>query len=279
MAPLAALKRIHDWTFTDREVPMPSAARRWQTLRELDSWLQTPMIVLSLTWLVLVVVELTSGSSQLLETIGTAIWIIFIVEFLLRLTLAPDKSAFLKSNWLTIVALVVPAFRLFRAVRLFRAARALRGVRLVRVVGTANRSMNALKAALSRRGFGYVGGLTLLVLVLGAAGMLNFEGSAEVEGGFRSYLDALWWTGMLLTSIGSDFWPQTTEGRVLTMLLSIYGLAVFGYITAAFASFFVGRDAEERSGPIAGQQDIMQLIREVEALRMELRERSAQQRH
>ena len=254
---------------------MPSAERRWRTLRELDAWLQTPMIVLSLIWLVLVVIELTSGSSELLQTIGTAIWIIFIAEFLLRLTLAPDKGAFLKSNWLTIIALVVPAFRLFRAVRLFRAARALRGVRLVRVVGTANRSMNALKATLRRRGFGYVGGLTLLVLVLGAAGMLNFESSAEVEGGFRSYLDALWWTGMLLTSIGSDFWPQTTEGRVLTILLSIYGLAVFGYITAAFASFFVGRDAEERSGPIAGQQDITRLIREVEALRLELRTRAA----
>ena len=253
---------------------MPSAARRWRTLRELDSWLQTPMIVLSLTWLVLVVIELTSGSSRLLETVGTAIWIIFIAEFLLRLTLAPEKGAFLKSNWLTIIALIVPAFRLFRAIRLFRAARALRGVRLVRVVGTANRSMNALKATLSRRGFGYVGGLTLLVLTLGAAGMLNFENGAEVEGGFRSYPDALWWTGMLLTSIGSDFWPQTTEGRVLTMLLSIYGLAVFGYITAAFASFFVGRDAEERTGPVAGQADLARLVREVEALRMELKERS-----
>jgi voltage-gated potassium channel len=258
---------------------MPSAARGWQTLRELDSWLQTPMTVLSLVWLVLVVVELTSGSSELLQTLGTAIWAVFIAEFLLRLTLAPEKGAFLKSNWLTIIALVVPAFRLFRAVRLFRAARALRGLRLVRVVGTANRSMNALKATLRRRGFGYVGGLTLLVLVLGAAGMLNFEGAREVDGGFRSYLDALWWTGMLLTSIGSDFWPQTTEGRVLTMLLSIYGLAVFGYITAAFASFFVGRDAEERSGPIAGQQDLARLIREVEALRMELRERSPPEPH
>lgn len=258
---------------------MASAARRWQTLKELDSWLQTPMIVLSLVWLVLVVIELTSGSSDLLQTLGTAIWAIFIAEFLLRLTLAPEKGAFLKSSWLTIIALVVPAFRMLRAVRVFRAARALRGVRLVRLVGTANRSMNALKATLRRRGFGYVGGLTLLVLVLGAAGMLNFEGSAEVEGGFRSYFDALWWTGMLLTSIGSDFWPQTTEGRVLTMLLSIYGLAVFGYITAAFASFFVGRDAEERSGPLAGQQDLTRLIREVEALRMELRERSPPERH
>ena len=142
-------------------------------------------------------------------------------------------------------------------------------------VGTANRSMNALRRTLERRKFGYVAVLTLLVVGLGAAGMLNFEPAVEVHGGFTSYGDALWWTAMLLTSIGSDFWPQTTEGRVLTMLLSIYGLAVFGYITAAFASFFVGRDAEERSGPIAGQADLARLIREVEALRLELKERSS----
>ena len=41
--------------------------------------------------------------------------------------------------------------------------------------------------------------------------------------------------------IGSQFWPATTEGRVLAFLLSVYGLAVLGYLTATFASFFIGR--------------------------------------
>ena len=81
--------------------------------------------------------------------------------------------------------------------------------------------MNALRRALERRGFGYVAGLTLLVTGLGAAGMLNFEPASEVHGGFTSYADALWWTAMLLTSIGSQFWPVTTEGRVLAVLLSL----------------------------------------------------------
>jgi voltage-gated potassium channel len=60
--------------------------------------------------------------------------------------------------------------------------------------------MNALRRSLARRGFGYVVGLTVLVLGLGAAGMLSFEPAAEVRGGFTSYGDALWWTAMLLTS-------------------------------------------------------------------------------
>ncbi len=254
---------------------MASASLRWRLLRDLDDWLTVPMVLLSLAWLLIVLWELTSGGSALLETVGTMIWIIFLAEFAIRFALAPDKSAFLSSNWLTIIALAVPALRLFRALRVLRAARALRGLRLVRIVGTANRSMNALKATLARRGFGYVAGLMLLVMALGAAGMLNFENAREVEGGFASYGDALWWTVMLVATIGTDFWPATTEGRLLAMLLALYGLAVFGYIAATFASFFIGRDAADRSGPVAGSQDIARLAEEVRMLRAELAARNA----
>lgn len=247
---------------------MTGRLARWRALIQLDEWLRTPMLLLSLAWLVIVVVELTEGSTELLATLGTAIWIIFILEFALRFALAPTKRVFLKRNWLTLVSLVVPALRLFRALAVLRAARALRGIRLVRIVGTANRSMNALKATLRRRQFGYVVGLTLLVLALGSAGMLSFEPASDVQGGFTSYWDALWWTGMLVSTIGSDFWPLTTEGRVLAFLLSLYGLAVFGYLTAAFASFFIGRDAEEAGGPVAGSAELAALRREIEALRL-----------
>lgn len=250
---------------------MASVRLRWRLLRELDDWLDWPMAILSLVWLGVVVWELVSGTTALLETVGLVIWLIFIVEFAVRLALAPDKSAFLRSNWLTLAALIVPPLRLFRALSVFRAAQVLRSLRLVRIVGTANRSMNALKATLRRRGFVYVAGLTLLVTTLGAAGMLNFENARHVDGGFASFGDALWWTGMLLTTIGSEYWPVTTEGRVLAMLLSIYGLAVLGYIAATFASFFIGRDAEEPSGPVAGAAELDALVREVRALRAELR--------
>ncbi|MDQ3139700.1 MAG: ion transporter [Pseudomonadota bacterium] len=243
---------------------------RWRTLEQLDDWLRTPMLLLSLAWLALVLVELLRGSSRLLEIFGIAIWAIFILEFALRFALAPEKLPFLRRNWLTVIALVVPAFRLLRGLRFLRAARALRGARLVRIVGTANRSMNALKETLRRRGFGYVAGLTALVIALGAAGMLSFEPAVEIEDGFTSYGDALWWTGMLVSTMGSAYWPATPEGRILTLLLSVYGLAVFGYITASFASYFVGRDAEAASaGPVA-DAEVAGLRADIAALRREL---------
>ena len=240
---------------------------RWRTLRRLDAWLETPMLVLSVVWLGLLLYELGYGNSRALETIGLAIWAIFAAEFALRLTLAPDKRAFLKGNWLTIAALLVPAVRIFRALRILRAARALRGVRLVRIVGTANRSMGALRSALRRRRFNYVAAMTIVVMLLGAAGMQSFERASHVGGGFTSYADALWWTAMLLTTIGSAFWPVTVEGRILAFLISVYGLAVFGYITASFASFFVGQDAVRTKEKGASATDIVALSREIAALR------------
>lgn len=243
---------------------------RLDALEQLEAWLRVPMLVLSFAWLVIVLVELTWGSSRLLEVFGTAIWVVFVLEFGLRFSLAPEKPQFLRTNWLTILALLAPALRMVRALRVLRAARGLRGLRLVRIVGTANRGMNALRMSLGRRGLGYVIVLTVLVALLGAGGMLAFEPVSEVEGGFASYGEAMWWTGMLLTSMGSEFWPRTAEGRVLCFLLSLYGFAVFGYITASFASFFVGRDAVGEDAEVAGARDLVALRSEVAALRRDL---------
>ena len=252
--------------------PEREQEERWQVLAQLEEWLETPMILLSFVWFLLVVVELTWTTSGIFELLGTMIWIVFIAEFALRFVLAPDKLRFLRRNPITIVALVAPAFRFFRVLRLLRVVR---GLRLVRIVGTANRGLNALRKSLGRRGLGYVVGATALVTLLGAAGMLAFEPTREVEGGFEGYGDALWWTAMLITTMGSDFWPQTAEGRLLSLLLSLYGFAVFGYITASFATFFIGQEARDKEGEVAGAADIAALREEIALLRSELhRDRS-----
>ena len=100
--------------------------------------------------------------------------------------------------------------------------------------------------------------------------MLAFEPASGVEGDFTSYPDALWWTGMLLTTMGSEFWPKSAEGRILCFLLALYGFAVFGYITASFASFFVERDAASPEGGTVGAADLEVLRSEIASLRMEL---------
>ena len=254
--------------------PQVTVQERLLTLEQLEAWLHVPMMLLSLAWLFLVLVELVWGDSRVLEIFGGAIWIVFLTEFGIRLAVSPDRLVFLRSNWLSIIALIAPAFRLIRVLRVLRFARAARGLRLVRIVGAANRSMNALRASLGRRRLGFVLILTVVVAMLGAGGMLAFEPANEVPGGFKGYGDALWWTGMLLTSLGSEFWPKTLEGRLLCLILSLYGFAVFGYITASFASFFVGRDAAASDGELVGAADLRRLRDEIGLLRQHLAARA-----
>ena len=264
----------------DRHVPSEKHERRLdqergELLERIERWLDTPMLVLGLVWLALLVLEFARGLGPGLTRLGTAIWIVFILDFALRFALAPQKLAYLRSNWLTALSLVVPALRVFRVARVFRVlrvARAARGATLVRVLGSVNRAMRGLGRTFGRRGVGYVVALTVVVLLAGAAGMLAFERDAtDAAGGIHDFGTALWWTAMVLTTMGSDYFPRTGEGRALCLALALYGFTVFGYVTATLATFFVARDAEDDEGELAGQHAIDALRHEIAALRAEVR--------
>lgn len=242
---------------------------RYELLNRLQDALELPMVVLGFIWLVLLVVEFIWGLSPVLQLISNVIWVLFILDFALRFILAPHKLLFLRRNVLTFLSLAVPALRLFRITRAFRlisTVRATRGLRLVKVVGSINRGMRSLGRAMKRRAFGYVATLTLVVVTAGAAGMYALEN----EYGLKTYGEAVWWTVMLLTSIGSDYFPVTPEGRVLCLLLAMYGFAVFGYFTATLATFFIDRDAGSEEAEVVGARQVKALQQEISLLREEL---------
>jgi voltage-gated potassium channel len=83
---------------------------------------------------------------------------------------------------------------------------------------------------------------------------------------------ALWWTAMRVITAGSDYWPATPEGRGLAFLLSLFGYAIFGYVTATLATFFIGRDAEEKDAPIVSVKDINQLRNDIAELTSVIKE-------
>ncbi len=257
----------------DYDHDVSERAERWAALHELEDWLEWPMVVLSFFWLGLLVLELTRGLSRPLELAGSVIWVIFILDFTLRFALAPAKRAYLAANWLTALSLLLPALRLLRVARVFRvlgAARAVRGLRLLKMIGSLNRGMRALGRSFARRGVGYVVALTLLVTLAGAAGMYAFERDVPASP-LTSYSAALWWTAMVMTTMGSDYFPHSAEGRALCVLLALFAFAVFGYVTATLATFFVGRDAVAADAEIAGKESVDALAAEIRALRTEVR--------
>ncbi len=128
---------------------------RWKVLKQIEAWLEMPMLVLGFVWLALLVVELLGNLTPALQFIGGAIWVIFIIDFAVKFVLTPDKTDYLKTNWLTALALLVPAlrvFRIFRVLNILRAARAARGLKLFRLLSSLNRGMRALGHTMQRRG-------------------------------------------------------------------------------------------------------------------------------
>ncbi|MBA2653218.1 MAG: ion transporter [Tatlockia sp.] len=222
-----------------------------------EKWSEFPLIILALFWLILLIVELVQGLNLVLETLSFAIWMIFIIDFVVRFSLAPFKLSYLKANWLALITLVFPAIRIFR---LFSFLRVTKSLHLFKIFTSLRHSMRFLGFTLGRHGFYYILSLTLLVILIGAAGIYTFE---DV---FSNYGDALWWTAMMITTMGSDYWPKTIEGRILCLALAIYAFAIFGYITAVVASFLIEKDNKDKQFETHILEALEQLKKEIQIL-------------
>jgi voltage-gated potassium channel len=207
------------------------------------------MLLLSAIWLLLLIIEFTRGLSPVAadaerRDLGRVCPSVHRgVRRGAEQAYVPAKAVDHSSS------LALPALRLLRLVRVARLAPRTSGARneTRTAAGTINRGMRALAIGFKHRGLGYLIVLTLLIAVTGAAGMYRFELDAPGGPGFADYGTALWWTAMLLTTMGSEYWPRTPEGRFLCLLLAVYAFAVFGYVTAAIAAYFVGRDKNVRA--------------------------------
>jgi voltage-gated potassium channel len=246
------------------------AVPKLSLLKTLPRKLERPMLLLSFVWFLVIITELVNGTSPLLLSLGTVLWALFVLYFGLRLAIAPDRVVFLKRNWLFVLAILVPILRFFPFLQTLPLARALTatfGMQVIWMFASADLGLRSLRRTMGRRGTGYVLTFTVVVILAGAAGMLHFENDSPDPQGIHSYPEALWWVAMQITNIGSGYRPVTVGGHVLCLGISIFALAIFGYLTAVFAAFFIGRDAEDPKSEIPNQTSILQLSAEVALLR------------
>jgi voltage-gated potassium channel len=212
------------------------------TLKSLDQKLERPMLFLSFVWLVILVIELLRKTDEVLQILGTSLWVTFILYFFLRLLIAPRPLSFLKNNWLFILAMLVPVLRLFPFLHdlpWIRAVTATFGIQVVWILASADQGLRTWKKVMGQQGAGYASVFTTIVIFVGGAGMLHFEK------GLKTYADAVWWTAMQITNIGSNYSPVTSGGQILCLAISIYGVAMFGYLTATLSVFLIGQNAED----------------------------------
>lgn len=180
------------------------------------------------------------------------IWSLFAADYAVRLSLAPDRRAFVRAHVLDLLIVVLPVLR------------PLRLIRLLSVVSILHR-----RISVSLRGHVvlYTGAVTVLVLFVAALGVLRVERRAP-DANITELGDALWWTAVTVSTVGyGDHYPVTTAGRWIAVGLFLAGIALLGVITGSLSSWFVQRIQDGGDN----ERQLRELTAEVRMLRDELR--------
>ncbi|MCK5666932.1 MAG: NAD-binding protein, partial [Thiotrichaceae bacterium] len=79
----------------------------------------------------------------------------------------------------------------------------------------------------------------IIFIIFTSASAIFFFEAKEDGGNIETFFDGIYWSLITLTTVGyGDITPQTTEGRVITIILVICGLAVLAFITSIIVSAF-----------------------------------------
>ena len=117
-------------------------------------------------------------------------------------------------------------FRIFRTFRVFRIFKAFRYSKSITIIAKVIRNSKNALLAVCTLAIGYI--------LISALVIFNVEANS-----FETFFDAIYWATVSLTTVGyGDIYPVTTAGRIITMISSIFGIAVValpaGIITAGY---------------------------------------------
>lgn len=123
---------------------------------------------------------------------------------------------------------VLRVLRMVRTMRVFRIFKAMRYSKSFEIIG------NVLKS--SKESLVAVCTLSGAYIIISALIIFNVEPDS-----FNSFFDAVYWATVSLTTVGyGDIYPVSTLGRIITMLSSVFGIAIValpaGIITAGYMS-------------------------------------------
>ena len=223
------------------------------------------MLVLSIVALGLLAVQsflpLDANTRSTLRIVDTFVCVVFFADFVWQLIRSRSRMAYLKWGWLDLISSIpmLPAFRVARLARVARIIRVLRGARASRHM------LGLILLHRARSTFGAVVFGSFVLLLFSAIAIVNVEPSLTPR-------DAFWWCLFtLITGEYGDFYPASTEGRIITALLMTAGVAIFGTFTASVASFFLEQEQEEdERRDTAILTEIGKLTREISELKQQI---------
>ncbi|HEY3247078.1 MAG TPA: potassium channel family protein [bacterium] len=181
---------------------------------------------------IVVLVTLAQPDDPTAELINLAIWVVFFLDYGVRLLLAKDKRAFVRSNIPELISVIpLDLVNDFDPGRLIRVFRLFRLIRLMRVGATFYRVGKDAKTILGNGGAAYV--------LAFAAGLVVLGGFAVwlIEPDVGSLWDAIWWSIVTVTTVGyGDFVPQSVWGRIVAIGVMLVGISTLAALTGIVAT-------------------------------------------
>jgi voltage-gated potassium channel len=208
----------------------PSGGRH-DLVDRIESVTRFPLSVLGAAWLAIAIVVLTShvkgsASTALVATIFV-LWLVVLVEYLVRLVITPDSINYLKRRWAEPATVVLPVLQAWHIIGIERVSLLLREGELRLETILKHHSLYRLLIAVAA------------TLITGAWLVLLFEENTKGSN-IHSYGDALWWAIVTVTTVGyGDRYPVTPGGRIVAAVLMLVGIGLIGVLTATVASVFV----------------------------------------
>lgn len=167
--------------------------------------------------------------------------VFFLLEYLLKLWIAPRKWYFVRTHWIDLLAIlpVLRVFRIGKAVRLLKLFRLLRILRIGRIM---HQRATSLSNEVQRRSAENLIVVVYLLfsLLFGTLGVMVFEKGHNP--GFETLGDGLWWCVVTLTTVGyGDISPQTAGGKVVAAIIMFIGLSFYALLTGLLSSVIIER--------------------------------------
>ncbi len=192
--------------------------------RRVDWWLTGLAVVflVAYAWQILDP-SLGPTGQVVLEALITGTWVVFGLDYLVRITLAEHRWRFVGTHLVDLVILLLPMLRPLRALR------------VITVISVLNRRLRDVRG----RVITYVVGTVGLVGFVASLAVLDAERDAP-GATITTFGDAVWWTLTTISTVGyGDLFPVTFEGRLVAASLMVAGIALLGVVTASLASWFV----------------------------------------
>ncbi|HEY2557360.1 MAG TPA: ion channel [Diaminobutyricibacter sp.] len=218
------------------------ARDRWEAATTWPLLIASALFLVAYSWRIL-----DENPSETLIVVLSAtlivVWVAFVVDYIVRVVLSPDKWWFVNHSKVDLLSVFIPIARPFRLLKYLG--------RLPLLGGNSG-------AALRRRVI--IIAATFVVMFIYVISLAEYAAERSAKGAnITSFGDSVWWACVTMATVGyGDYFPITVMGRVLAVILMIGGVAIVGTSTGTLVSFLNDRMVTVRNREQRGRMAIVE---------------------